>query len=242
MVPWHDRILLGTTDTPMKKPSLDPHPLKEEIDFLLSQAAQYLSKDPKRADVLSVFAGMRPLIKAGKTELTSTLSRDHTIFISDSGLITIAGGKWTTYRKMAEDVINKAAAIGGLPERTCCTQTLHLHGYDPSLDPLADLSTYGTDKKVIRSIGKKLKQLAHPLHPNLPYTGAEMIYAIRYEMARTLEDLLSRRTRSLLLDARASIEIAPKVSILLAKELKKSDRFAKQQCTEFIKLARSYLV
>jgi glycerol-3-phosphate dehydrogenase len=242
MVPWHDRILLGTTDTAMKKPTLEPRPLTEEIDFLLSQAAQYLSKDPTRKDVLSVFAGMRPLIKSGKHEQTAALSRDHTILISHSGLVTIAGGKWTTYRKMAEDVITKAAIVGGLPERACCTQNLHLHGYDPSLNPLEHFSTYGTDIKKVRALARSAKHLRAKLHPNLPYTEAELVYAIRYEMARSVEDLLCRRTRSILLDARASIDIAPLVSKLLAKELKKSKKFAQTQCRAYTKLAHTYLL
>lgn len=241
MVPWHNRILLGTTDTPIQTITLEPRPLQQEIDFLLLQAAQYLSKDPSPDDILSMFAGVRPLIKSDQRHHTSSLSRDHSVFIAPSGLVTIAGGKWTTYRKMAEDVINKAAVVGGLPEKECTTQSLHLHGYDPSLDPLDHFSTYGTDIDHIRSLEKEDNQLSALLHPNLPYRTSEIIYAIRHEMARTLEDLLSRRTRSLLLDAKASIEIAPKVAGLLARELKKNESFAIQECAVFTQLANTYL-
>jgi glycerol-3-phosphate dehydrogenase len=240
MVPWHDRILLGTTDTPVTKTPLEPRPLKQEIDFLLENAATYLTKDPTRDDVLSLFAGLRPLIKTGKSDNTAVLSRDHTIFISKSGLVTIAGGKWTTYRKMAEDVIHKAALVGNLPERNCVTSTLRLHGYDPSLDPLEHYSTYGTDIKEIRSIARKAH--SRKLHPHLPYTESEIIFAIRHEMARTVEDLLSRRTRSILLDAKAAVSIAPHVAKMLAKELKKSDRWAKEQTNDFLKTAKHYIL
>jgi glycerol-3-phosphate dehydrogenase len=141
MVPWHNRVLLGTTETPMKKCPLEPRPLKEEIDFLLTHAGKYLTKDPSRKDILSIFAGLRPLIKMGKGTATAALSRDHTIVVSKSGLVTIAGGKWTTYRKMADDVINKASVVGGLPERHCLTASLKLHGWQKGLDPSHHFST-----------------------------------------------------------------------------------------------------
>lgn len=234
MVPWHGRVLLGTTDTPMKKCSLEPRPLKQEVDFLLEHAAKYLTKDPSRKDILSVFAGLRPLIKIAKNENTAALSRDHTIFVSKSGLVTIAGGKWTTYRKMAEDVINKASIVGGLPERKCATQDLKLHGWQKGLDPSDHFSTYG-------SFGKQIKKKGL-LHPNLPYDVSEAIWCVRHEMPRTVEDVLSRRTRSLLLDARASIEIAPRIAQLMAAELKKPKAWEKKQVAEYTKLANHYLI
>ena len=240
MVPWHERILLGTTDTPRKKATLEPRPLKEEIDFLFDQASQYLTRRPSRQDALSVFAGLRPLVKAGKGTNTAALSRDHTIYISPSGLITIAGGKWTTYRRMAEDVINKAILVGNLPERQSITKTLPLHGYCQKLDPREPLSTYGTDIKQIKAIGKEQKSLHKPLHAHLPYNGAELVWAIRNEMARTVEDLLSRRTRSLLLDAKASLSVAPFAAKLLAKELKKSQKWEKSQVQDYNQIAKHY--
>lgn len=242
MVPWHDRVLLGTTDTSVKKSALEPRPYKEEIDFLLDNAGKYLSKDPSRKDILSVFAGLRPLIKASKAENTAALSRDHTIFVSKSGLVTIAGGKWTTYRKMAEDVINKAGAVGGLPERNCITETLKLHGWKEGLEPQHHFSTYGSFGKEIKTLARKKKEWSHRLHPNLPYSAAEVIWAVREEMARSIEDVLARRTRSLLLDAKASMEIAPYVAKLMAKELKANGKWEKNQIEEYTALATHYLV
>jgi glycerol-3-phosphate dehydrogenase len=242
MVPWHDRILLGTTDTPMKKSSLEPRPLKEEIEFLLTHAGKYLTKGPTKKDILSAFAGLRPLIKTGKGDNTAALSRDHTLFVSKSGLITIAGGKWTTYRKMAEDAINKAIAVGGLPERNSITSSLKLHGFQEGLDPSHHFSTYGSFGKEIKALARQKKEWAAILHPHLPYTAAEVIWGVRNEMARTLEDLLSRRTRALLLDAKASIAMAPEIAKLMAKELNKTATWEKKQIAEYTQLANHYLV
>ncbi len=242
MVPWHERILVGTTDTPIEKSSLEPCPFDDEIDFLLTQAAQYLTKVPSRDSIFSCFAGLRPLIKSGKTEKTASLSRDHAIFISQSGLITIAGGKWTTYRKMAEDVVNKAALIGGLADAPCQTKTLKLHGWDPDLDPLAPLSTYGTDRKEIEALALETPENAQPIHPDLPYIRAEVIWAIRKEMARTVEDILARRTRALLLNARLSIAVAPSIAKILAKELEKESDWEQAQVEGYTALAERYSV
>jgi glycerol-3-phosphate dehydrogenase len=242
MVPWHERLLLGTTDTPMNKSPLEPRPLKEEIDFLLTHAAKYLTKDPTRKDILSVFAGLRPLIKVGKASDTAALSRDHTILVSKSGLVTIAGGKWTTYRKMGEDVINKAIMIGNLPERNCITASLKLHGWQEGLNPAEHFSTYGSFGKEIKALGREKKEWSLLLHPRLPYKTAEVIWSIRTEMARTVEDILARRTRSLLLDAKASLEIAPAVAKWMGKELGKSTNWEKKQVAEYTRLAKHYLV
>ncbi len=242
MVPWHDRLLLGTTDTPMEKCSLEPRPLKEEIEFLLMHAAKYLSKDPAKKDVLSMFAGLRPLIKTAKGSDTAALSRDHMIFVSKSGLVTIAGGKWTTYRKMAEDVINKAILVGNLPERNCITEKLKLHGWQEGLNPAEHFSTYGSFGQEIKALGRQKKQWGGLLHPNLPYKTAEVIWSVRNEMPQTVEDVLARRTRSLLLDAKASIESAPIVAKLMATELGKSRNWEKKQVSEYNQLAKHYLL
>lgn len=242
LVPWHNKVLLGTTDTAVTQPKLEPQALESEIKFLLKYAAQYLAKAPKEKDILSVFAGLRPLIKAKAGEATAALSRDHTILIAKSGLITIAGGKWTTYRKMAEDVINKAIMIGGLPDRPCITKTLHLHGWQKDLPPAEPMSAYGSDIRLLKAIEKEKREYKGMIHERLPYKKAEVIWSVRKEMARTLEDVLSRRTRSLLLDAKASLEAAPLVAELMASELELSSSWVQTQVKEYKKIAANYLV
>ncbi len=234
-VPWHKHILLGTTDTPMKEPLLEPKPLEEEIEFLLDYAKRYLASAPKRSDVLSMFAGLRPLIKASSAKNTAALSRDHSIIISRSGLLTIAGGKWTTYRKMAEDAVNKAILIGGLPERNCITDGLKLWGYQAKVKLDDPLAVYGSKAELLG------KSLHHPLHKRLPYLKSQVLFAIREEMAETIEDVLSRRTRSLLLDALAAVETAPWVAEIMAKEKGYSLEWQKNQVSVFNQLAKRYL-
>lgn len=242
LVPWRDRVLIGTTDTAMKMPLLEPHALRKEVQFLLRHAARYLEKDPTEADILSIFAGMRPLVKNGDAKNTAAISRDHTILISHSGLITITGGKWTTYRKMAQDVIDKAILVGHLPERPCITKNLHLHGYREGLDPKCHWSTYGTDAKEVHALMRKYKSLAKKIHPKLPYYRAEVVWAARNEMARSVEDILARRTRALLLDAKASVLAAPAVAKLLAKELKKKPSWVNQQIEAYARVAKNYVL
>jgi len=240
LVPWHGKVLIGTTDTPVKKASLEPLPLKEEIDFLLKTAARYLEKAPTREDILSIYAGQRPLVKAsGKS--TAALSRDHVITLSKSGLVTIAGGKWTTYRKMGEDVVNKAISVAGLPYRSCITTNLPLHGYKKGLDLSQHWSLYGSDASEIKRLIRQDKQLKRPISPHFPYSAAEVIWGARYEMARSIEDVLARRTRILFLDAKAAIEAAPMVAEILALELKKSKAWQTQQIREFNRVAKNYL-
>lgn len=241
-VPWHDKVLLGTTDIEISKVQLEPKAQKKEIAFLLKYAANYLTKAPTSSDILSVFTGIRPLVRANEHSCTSELSRDHRILVSKSGLITIAGGKWTTYRQMAEDVIDKAIQISSLPDHPCITRTLSLHGYCKNVDPKDPWSVYGSDRKILESFLKKEgKELKKPIHPNLAYTQVEVLFAARKEMACTVEDILARRSRSLLLDAKASIEAAPLVTKILAKELNKSREWQEEQIKSYHKLARGYL-
>lgn len=242
LVPWHDHVLVGTTDTLVKKPLLEPKALKSEVDFLLKHAARYLSKDPKKSDILSIYAGLRPLVKDTQRKSTAALSRDHSIVLSQSGLITIAGGKWTTYRKMGEDVINKAVIVGHLPKRYSITSTVHLHGYQTGLDPQNHWSPYGSDIQELKKIIRKNRALGKKIAPRLPYTVAEVIWAVRSEMSLTVEDVLARRTRALFLDARAAVEAAPLVAKIMAKELKKSASWQKQQIREFNRVAAHYLL
>jgi glycerol-3-phosphate dehydrogenase len=241
LIPWQNRVLLGTTDTPVSQISLEPRPSETEIDYLLEHASHYLQTAPSKKDVVSLFAGLRPLIKVEEKKKTASLSREHSIFVSDSQLITIAGGKWTTYRKMAEDVIDKAIAVGKLPSSPSKTDRLALHGAG-EVDPLSLLSTYGTDAKEIRRLIKENKELGDKMHPTLPYVWAEVAWCIENEMARTVEDVLARRTRCLLLDARLSIELAPRVAKTLTDALKKGKEWQENQVAEFTRLAKQYNV
>ncbi len=241
LVPWHGRVLVGTTDTALDAPSQEPRPLDEEIDFLLEHAARYLTRDPKRADILSVFAGIRPLIRVEGEDKTSSLSRDHHLTISQGGLVTIAGGKWTTYRKMAEDTVTQAARFAGLPSRSCKTENLPLHGWTNGLNPKDHLSVYGNDVEELREIIRQEPKLGEALHPKLPYLRAEVVWAVRREWALTLSDVLRHRTRAIVLDAAASMDMAPDVAALMARELGRDEGWVKNEVASFRELARTYL-
>jgi len=241
-VPWHQRVLVGTTDTAVEQPTLEPVAFEEEVDFILKHAAKYLTKDPERHDVLSVFAGLRPLVKSADTKSTAALLRDHTVIVSQSGLVTVAGGKWTTYRKMAEDAVDQAAAVAGLERRQSVTSTLRIHGCLNAGNENDPLQFYGSDAAHIRSIAESEDQFGEPIHPRLPYTKAEVAWAARQEMACSVEDVLARRTRALLLDARASIEAAADVAGLLATELNKDSGWIEQQITAYRQLASNYVL
>ena len=247
-VPWHGRVVVGTTDLHAPKPLAEPRILEEEIEFLLHHTSKYLSRSVQRSDVLSVFSGLRPLVQAGHEESTAKLSRDHTILVSPAGLVTITGGKWTSYRHMAEDAVNRAAQIGGLEPQPCRTRELHLHGWQqpPAGENGTDLHTaqnvYGSDRPALLALAGADPELAEPLHPALRSLKAEVVWAARHEQARTLEDVLSRRTRSLLLDARASIEAAPAAARLLARELGRDAAWEQRQVEAYRELARGYLL
>jgi glycerol-3-phosphate dehydrogenase len=242
-VPWHNRTLVGTTDTPIRDISYEPLPFEEEIEFVLKTAGRYLTRKPTREDILSVYVGIRPLVKppdAGDGK-TSSISRDYTIHIDNSGLLTIAGGKWTTYRHMAEDCVDHAVTLGRLDERPCVTKTEHIHGYYEKPQELGSLGVYGSDATGILALAKENPHLAELLHPDLPYIGAEIVWAARYEMSRSLDDALSRRTRALLLNARAAVAIAPVVATLLAAELGKDETWVQKQVEAFSTLAAQYI-
>jgi glycerol-3-phosphate dehydrogenase len=241
-VPWHQHVIVGTTDIPTPDIALEPKPMQEEIDFLLHHASLYLSRPVRREDVLSIYAGQRPLVKAGHGEKTSALSRDHTVITSKSNLVTITGGKWTTYRRMGEDAINHLSEVGGLPKRESKTEALHLHGYLEGAAPMDPRSVYGSDYAEIEKLAAENPAWRRPLHPRLPYIAAEVIFSARHEMARTVEDVLSRRTRSLLLDARASRQAAIEVAHLLAGELGQDEAWEKDQVRQFDRLAENYLL
>jgi glycerol-3-phosphate dehydrogenase len=239
-IPWHGRALIGTTDTTVSRTELEPRPFDHEIDFLLEHAARYLHKDPCRADVLSAFAGLRPLVKASEGMSTAMVPRDHCVLVSKSGLVTVTGGKWTTYRKMAEDAVNQAALAGELPERPCATAHLRLHGWieRPRADPW---KAYGTDAAALSKLAEENPHWNEPLHPRLPYRAVEVIWAVRQEMARTVEDVLARRTRALLLDAQASSEVAARTADLMATELGREESWKKEQVAQYRALTQSYL-
>jgi glycerol-3-phosphate dehydrogenase len=238
-IPWHGHTLIGTTDTPVDRASLEPVALEQEIDFILSTASLYLAHKPTRGDILSVFAGIRPLVKSAGGS-TAALSRDHTIHIEKSGLLTICGGKWTTYRHMAEDCVNQAAMLARLPEKPCVTEHLRLHGFHADADAFGPLRVYGSDALPIQDLMRGEPALAEPLDPALPYTGAEVVWAVRHEMARTIEDVLARRTRALFLNARAAMRMAPRVAGLMARERNRDGAWQTQQVESFAEVARNY--
>jgi glycerol-3-phosphate dehydrogenase len=296
-VPWHDRIIIGTTDTPVDHVDIEPRALPEEVDFILKQIGRYLKKVPTAADIRSVYAGLRPLVKSSSKK-TAELARDHLILVADSGLVTVTGGKWTTYRRMAEDTVNTAIEKAGLPIKECITARLPIHGApggsrgsrvyegnergsrgiegndrgeardeastkvsrneappkfegndrggawrsssDEGLEE-GPLHYHGTDAEAIRAIVRAYPLMGERLHHRLPYIRAEVVWAAREEMCMTVEDALSRRTRSLLLDAQAAIDAAPMVAALLAEELGKDTAWQDRQVEEFRALAEGYL-
>lgn len=245
VIPWHGKVLVGTTDTARDHAEIEPKALDEEIGFILRNAARYLARDPQREDILAIFAGQRPLVRPpGKDGgATKAISRNHEVLISESGLVTIVGGKWTTYRKMAEDTLDHAGLIGALDPKPCVTENLQLHGWrSPHAPELSDaLAVYGADAQKVEALITADPSLGEPLHPRLAYPKATIIWAARYEMARTLEDVLSRRTRSLLLDASAALEAAPMAAEILAKELGRDKIWIENEVTRFSKLAAAYL-
>jgi len=241
-IPWHGHTVVGTTDTPIPAATLEPVAMEQEIEFILSTAGEYLTKAPTRADVLSVFAGIRPLVRASGVANTAALSRDHVIQIDRSGLVTICGGKWTTYRHMAEDCVDQAAMLAELPEQPCVTHHLHIHGFHKEAKEFGSLAVYGTDACGIRELIERDARLGELLHPALPYVKAEIVWAVRHEMARTIEDTLARRTRAIFLNARAASEMAPAVADLMAAELGWSERAKDDQITAFRAVASNYIL
>lgn len=241
-IPWYGHALLGTTDTPIESAALEPVAMEHEVDFVLETAGQYLHKRPARSDVLSVFAGIRPLVRSDGAARTASLSRDHTIQISRGGLLTIVGGKWTTYRKMSEACIDQAATLARLDERPCSTRALRIHGYSDAPAASGGLGVYGSDAEAIRQLTGERPELAAPLHSALPIIGAQVIFAARCEMARSVDDVLARRTQALQLNARAAVAIAPRVAELMAGELRYDAGWQAEQVRQFSRIARNYII
>jgi glycerol-3-phosphate dehydrogenase len=247
-IPWHGRVLVGTTDAPVAEPVVEPRPRREEIAYLLEHLARHLARRPGSDDIRSTFAGLRPLLRGHDPRSgdigapTAKLSREHTVVVSPSGLVTVTGGKWTTYRRMAADAVDRAIPVGGLAQRPTTTATLRLHGWKESVDGRDDpLSVYGSDAEGIRAFGSENPEWDRPLHPTLPYRAAEVLWAARYEAARSIDDVLARRTRALFLDARASIEAAPAVAALLASEFGRDQAWQEAQVNRYRELAAGYL-
>jgi glycerol-3-phosphate dehydrogenase len=241
-IPWHDHIVVGTTDTPISNVSLEPQPLEHEVDFILETASAYLARRPIRRDILSVFTGIRPLVKAGDGGNTAALSRDHTIQISKSGLLTLTGGKWTTYRKMAEDGVDHAIVLARLEERPCVTKDLRVHGFHQHAGQFDGLADYGSDADGLHELMQAQPDLTRPLHESLSICGAQVVWAARRELARTVDDVLARRTRALYLNARAALDMAPAVARLLALELNRDGTWQRQQVDAFRAIAQNYLI
>ena len=240
-IPWKNRTVIGTTDVPVAKPTLEPVPTPDEIDYMLEHISRYLNQSPGKDDILSVFAGLRPLVSAESSN-TSDISRDHHIEISDSGLITITGGKWTTFREMGQDAINHAINQGDLPNVESRSDELKIHGYKENPTHEQDLAEWGSDVERIENfLEESPPELQETLHPSFPYPRGIVIWCARHEMARGIEDILARRTRCLFMDAQATIDCAKDVADLMADERNYSREWTQEQVKEFTKLAENYL-
>lgn len=242
-VPWHDKVVVGTTDTLMEHPVIEPVALDKEIEFILHTAGKYMTRKPTREDVLAVFAGLRPLA-APKGEGTSTkeISRSHKIIVSEHKLITITGGKWTTYRRMAQDTVDKAMALGLVARRECLSEHFKIHGYRQNPDFSNHLYVYGSDMDGVEELMGQDVEMAVKLHPGYDYTVAEVVWAVREEMAQTVEDVLARRVRILFLDSRVALEIAPKVAQIMARELGKDQAWIEKQVADFSEVAKNFIL
>jgi len=241
-VPWHNYVVVGTTDTPIDQSDEEPKALEEEVEFILNNASRYMTKKPKREDVKSVFAGLRPLAaqQGGDPSQTKEVSRHHKVNVSTSGLVSVLGGKWTTYRKMGEDTINTAAVVGGLNEQKCKTKKLMLHGYDENTDINDPLHVYGSDRQRIISMGKPED---NDSLSNKFYISKNLIlWAVDHEMAIHIEDVLARRVRCLFLDAKETQRIAPKVANIMAIALQKDDEWIADELKKFNILSQNYIL
>jgi glycerol-3-phosphate dehydrogenase len=239
-VPWHQHTVIGTTDTPRADLPLEPRALPGEVEFLLETIAPYLLRKPQHGDIRSIFAGIRPLVRGGDASNTSKLGRDHEVRISPTGLVSLLGGKWTTYRKMAEDCVDQAARIGELKQQKCSTNTMPVHGHagDARVDRFCE---YGADAPGLEALIATVPRANERLADRLPYVAGQAIFAARNEMARTVEDVLARRTRALFLDAESALAAAPRVAELLAGELGRDANWQADQLEQFRGVADAYL-
>lgn len=228
-LPWRNRVLLGTTDTPTERPALEPIPRADEISYLIDHAALYFERQLRPEDILGAFAGLRPLVDEAGAGETASISREHVVSISSSGLITVAGGKWTTYRRIAEDAIDTAIAVGGLGARPCVTARLRLHGWQERQGQAGPLGVYGADLPGVESVIREVETGHEWLHPDLPYCRGEVHWAARREMARTVSDVLVRRIPALYLNRHAALAAAPAVAGILARELGRDSAWEAEQ-------------
>ena len=241
VIPWHEQLLLGTTDTPVENITTEPAALKEEIDFIINHFNRYTTSDITTEDVKSVFVGLRPLAKQGNEKKTAVMPRDHVVKLLPSGLIHVTGGKWTTYRSMAQYTIDKAIQSAGLPEAPCKTKRLKIHGWIANKS-ITSFSMYGSDEAAIQLMIAGDPSLSEKIHPHYAYTKAELIWFVEHEMAITIEDILARRTRLLFLDAKAAVEAAPVVAQLMASVTGKDAAWVREQLYRFTDLAKNYLI
>lgn len=241
-IPWYDHVIIGTTDSPRDSVEAEPVPLPEEIEFLLAHAGRCLERQPLRSDVLSTFAGLRPLIGGTPGRKTAQLSREYLLSVSVSGLVTITGGKWTTYRSMAAAAVDAAARQGGLAPRPSATASLRLHGWQQPSSSGGAPDRYGTDREPLARLAAGNPAWDEQLHPRLTATAAEVVWAVRAEWARSVEDVLARRLPALFVDAAASREIASRVAALTAAELGRDQLWEEQQRERFDAVAARYLL
>ncbi|MEZ5306184.1 MAG: glycerol-3-phosphate dehydrogenase/oxidase [Pyrinomonadaceae bacterium] len=219
-IPFYGKTLVGTTDIPADRVSEEPTPTSEEIDFLLETCKGYFRREPTRDDIRSAFAGIRPLVSDEASDETSKISREHFVSIDGNGMVTINGGKWTTYRVMAKDAVDAAVKRSGMKSVSSNTENLKIAQPE-------EFETLGLEQRLCK---------------DFDWTMADVVRAVRFDMARTVEDVLARRTRMLFLDAKAAIEAAPLVAELIASELGRDRDWIQKQITEFEKIASRYLV
>jgi glycerol-3-phosphate dehydrogenase len=244
-IPWHGAVVVGTTDEGVPKPVMEPLAMEKEKEFLSEHIGIYFGRRPAESEVLSVWSGLRPLVRKQGAKSTAALSREHTVMVSGSGMVSVTGGKWTTYRRMGEDAVDIAAKSAGLAAAASRTQELRLFGWSEAAaqaqDSEHELAVYGSEQSTLDELARSEAGLAGLLHVALPYRYAEAVWAVRNEMARTVEDVLARRTRALFLNARAAIEAAPGVAACMAAELGKDDAWQRAQVEAFCAVAQGYV-